>query len=96
MTSADSPYLTSQGAIEYLRLDELAAPLSALYRLIKEHGLPHGRRGGLYLFDKRDLDAWVKGFGSALEMARENRQSRRQPMAGGSASKRLERPPRRA
>jgi excisionase family DNA binding protein len=68
-----SPYLTSAEAIVYLRLDGLDAPLSALYRLITEHKLPHGRRGNLYLFDTRELDAWVKGFPSAIEMARTKR-----------------------
>jgi excisionase family DNA binding protein len=67
---SQSPYLTSEEAIVYLRLDRLSSPLSALYRLVKEHQLPHGRRGGLYLFDTRELDAWIKGFGSALDMAR--------------------------
>lgn len=61
-----SPYLDARQAMVYLRL---TSP-SSLYRLIKEHALPHGRRGGLYLFDTRELDAWVKGFGSALEFAR--------------------------
>lgn len=73
MTSAtvvDSPYLTSREAIRYLRLDKLRSPHSALYRLIAEHQLPYGRRGGLYLFDTRELDAWIRGYGSALEMAR--------------------------
>jgi excisionase family DNA binding protein len=67
---ARSPYLTSREAIAYLRLDTLRSPHSALYRLITEHKLPYGRRGGLYLFDTRELDAWVKGFGSALELHR--------------------------
>jgi excisionase family DNA binding protein len=64
--SFDSPYLTAKEAVVYLRLGSL----SALYRLITDHRLPHGRRGGLYLFDKREIDAWVKGFGSAIEMTR--------------------------
>jgi excisionase family DNA binding protein len=71
--AVQSPYLTSHEALVYLRLDDLASPLSALYRLIKEHHLPHGRRGGLYLFDRRDLDAWIKGFGSAIDMVRARR-----------------------
>ena len=61
-----SPYLTAREAIVYLRLGSQ----SALYRLINEWRLPHGRRGRLLLFDRRDLDAWVRGFGSALEMQR--------------------------
>lgn len=54
----DSPYLTSQEAVRYLRLPSLAA----LYRLIREHGLPHGRLGGQHRFDKRQLDAFVLGL----------------------------------
>lgn len=53
----DSPYLTSEEAVRYLRL----RTLSSLYRLIEEHALPHGRRGRLHLFDKRELDAWIRG-----------------------------------
>ena len=64
-----SPYLTAHETVAYLR----CGSLSALYRLIREHQLPHGRRGGKYLFDMRELDAWVKGFGSALEMVRETK-----------------------
>jgi excisionase family DNA binding protein len=71
--TVNSPYLTSEQAIVYLRLDGLNSPKSALYRLIAEHRLPHGRRGKLYLFDARELDAWVKGFPSALEMVRSKR-----------------------
>jgi excisionase family DNA binding protein len=74
--SVDSPYLTSEEAIRYLRLEKLNSPNSALYRLIYQHRLPHGRRGGLYLFDRRELDAWIKGFGSALEMERAKKERR--------------------
>jgi excisionase family DNA binding protein len=65
----ESPYLTTQEAVQYLRLGSR----QALYRLITEHALPHGRRGRLHLFDKRDLDAWVRGFGSAVERERHAR-----------------------
>lgn len=65
----ESPYLTSDEAVVYLRL----RTLSALYWLIKEHKLPHGRRGSLYLFDTRDLDAWVHGHDSALALVRATR-----------------------
>jgi len=71
-----SPYLDARGAIAYLQLPSH----SSLYRLIRQHALPFNRRGRLYLFDRRDLDAWVKGFGSAIEMARaEKRSSRIRP-----------------
>ena len=60
----DSPYLTADEAIAYLKL---GSP-SALYRLIREHRLPACRRGRLYLFDRRELDAWAHGHASAVEM----------------------------
>lgn len=54
-----SPYLTAHEAIPYLRLNSLRG----LYRLIKEHGLPYGRRGRIYLFDTRKLDRWIEMAG---------------------------------
>lgn len=63
-----SPYLLSQEAASYLRVNR-----AGLYYLVKEHRLPHCRRGGLYLFDVRELDAWLRGAGSALELARQKR-----------------------
>jgi excisionase family DNA binding protein len=61
-----SPYLTAAEAIAYLKLHSS----SALYRLIREHRLPVCRRGRLYLFDTREIDAWVHGHGSAIEWTR--------------------------
>ena len=61
-----TPYLTAAEAISYLRLGSR----SALQRLIIEHRLPCCRRGRLYLFDTRELDAWLHGHGSALDWAR--------------------------
>jgi len=67
----ESPYLTATEAMAYLRLGSQ----SALYRLVREHRLPYCRRGRLYLFDTRELDAWVHGHASAIEMARAHRRS---------------------
>jgi excisionase family DNA binding protein len=64
-----SPYLTASEAIAYLRLGSQ----SALYRLVREHRLPFCRRGRLYLFDTRELDAWAHGYDSAIEQARAQR-----------------------
>jgi excisionase family DNA binding protein len=66
MTDAPSPYLTAHEAIAYLRLPSQAS----LYRLIRERRLPFCRVGRHYRFDRRELDAWVHGYGSALEQAR--------------------------
>jgi excisionase family DNA binding protein len=68
---APSPYLTAAEAITYLRLGSR----SALQRLIVEHRLPTCRRGGRYLFDTRELDAWLRGHNSALEWARTRRRA---------------------
>ncbi len=51
-----SPYLDGREAVAYLRLGSL----SALYRQINKNGLPTLRRGGRYLFDRRELDAWLR------------------------------------
>lgn len=53
--ATDSPYLTVKETIAYLRLPSRAA----LYRLIKDWRLPHGRCGGQYIFHRGKLDAWV-------------------------------------
>jgi excisionase family DNA binding protein len=65
----ESPYLTAREAIAYLRLESQ----SALYRLVREHRLPFCRRGRLYLFDRRELDAWTHGHASALDFSRAKR-----------------------
>jgi excisionase family DNA binding protein len=71
-----SPYLTAREAIEYLRLPSE----DALYRCIRE-GLPHCRLGRLYRFDMRELDSYLKGFTSPLEMARATTRSTRKRTA---------------
>lgn len=71
-----SPYLTSAGTVRYLKLDDgrpHKQALNALYRLVKDHGLPSLRRGSHYLFDMRDIDAWLHGHESAIAFARAQR-----------------------
>jgi len=65
----DSPYLTAREAIAYLRLPSQRA----LYNLVHEQRLPFCRRGRLYLFDRRELDAWTHGHASALDFSRAKR-----------------------
>jgi excisionase family DNA binding protein len=60
------PYLTVKDAVTYLNLGSR----SALYRLINQHRLPFCRVGHKYRFEKRELDAWAHGFGSAIEQFR--------------------------
>lgn len=55
----ESPWLTAHEALAYLKLGSL----SALYHLIREQRLPHGRVGRAYRFDKRRLDRWVETTG---------------------------------
>ncbi len=63
-----SPYLDAREAVAYLRLRSL----SCLYHHIKENRLPTLRRGGRYLFDMRELDAWLRGTNS-VELRRKVR-----------------------
>lgn len=64
----ESPYLNTREAMAYLRL---TSP-SSLYYLINQQRLPHVRRGGRLLFDRRDIDAWLRGT-DALTLARTTR-----------------------
>jgi excisionase family DNA binding protein len=70
-TTVESPYLTAKEAVEYLKLGSL----NALYRLVNQHRLPTCRRGRLYLFDKREIDIWLHGFTSEIEMVRAKRRA---------------------
>lgn len=61
------PYLTSQQAVAYLSLGSL----SALYRAIREQGLPFCRIGsGAYRFDYRELDGWLREHRTGLTVVR--------------------------
>lgn len=62
----DSPYLTSKEALIYLRLPSLGA----LYNHIRDNRLPVLRSGAGLRFDKRELDAWLRGASSAVELVR--------------------------
>ena len=70
---ARTPYLTTDGLIGYLELGSE----SAVYRLIREHQMPFCRVGRLYRFDRREIDAWMRGHSSALALVRHGRESRR-------------------
>ncbi len=68
-----SPYITADGAVAYLALGSK----SALYRHIRENRLPTCRIGRHLRFDVRELDAWIRGFDSALEQTRSLKAVRR-------------------
>lgn len=59
----DSPHLTPNEAVAYLRLGSLGA----LYYAVNELGLPYGRIGRKFRFRKDHLDRWleVRGVDSA-------------------------------
>ena len=77
MNNIPSPYLDAWEAIDYLRLPTTAKDKgkSALYGLITEHALPYLRCGRNYRFDRRELDAWLRGHSSAIEWTRAKRRS---------------------
>lgn len=62
---AQSPYLTATEAVAYLKL----RTESALYYHINTNGLPTLRLGNSYRFDRRELDAWLRGS-TAIELVR--------------------------
>ncbi len=64
-SGVESPYLTTLEAVAYLRLPSR----SSLYTKIREHRLPVLRAGGELRFDKRELDAWLRGT-TSIELAR--------------------------
>jgi len=69
----ESPYLTAEEAAAYLRMS-----VKALDRQIREGRLPVAGRVGRGAksrrrFDKRELDAWVRGEDSALDLVRKRR-----------------------
>lgn len=74
----DSPYLTSHEALQYLRL----RTLSALYSHMRDNRLPYQRVGRSLRFDKRELDAWMRGAESHLELVRAGKHPSRQSQAG--------------
>lgn len=62
----ESPYLTAVEAMEYLRLRSK----QALYNHIQRNRLPVCRMGGVLRFDRRELDAWLRGT-NTVELRRQ-------------------------
>lgn len=53
--TAIEPYLTVQEVCAYLKITD-----ESLYSWIKNKGIPAHRVGKRWLFDKGELDAWIK------------------------------------
>ena len=66
----ESPYLTADEAVAYLKLKTK----QALYYHIKENRLPTCRRGRTLLFDRADLDAWIRGT-TVIDLRRQRKAS---------------------
>jgi excisionase family DNA binding protein len=49
-------YLTAEEAAAYLRVPSL----KAFYDFLRRHDVPTLRRGRQLLFDRQDLDAWLR------------------------------------
>lgn len=71
MMTTTSPYMTSAETMAFLAIGSS----SALYRLIREHAMPFCRVGGRYRFDRRELEAWMRGHASAIDRMRSERRS---------------------
>lgn len=56
-TVQESAWLTAQEASDYLRFPSVRA----FYRWLETNDLPKGRRGRVLLFERRVLDAYVRG-----------------------------------
>ena len=55
---ADSPFMTSREAMEFLRYTNLKSFSQAVHRL----GIPHRYAGGRLVFDRARLVAWVQTY----------------------------------
>jgi excisionase family DNA binding protein len=67
--TVESPYMDTRQTLAFLGLRSY----NALYRLINEHGMPICRLGRNYRFDRREIEAWMRGHTSALERQRAER-----------------------
>ena len=60
----ETPWLTLLEAAQYLRFDHVdTAPkkaADAMRQLARRRGIPTYRRGTRILFDRRDLDKWIR------------------------------------
>ena len=56
----DTPWLTLKEAAEYLRYPTNRKGLKAFWMFAARMNLPRVKRGRSLLFDRRDLDDWLK------------------------------------
>lgn len=64
-----SEYITLKEAAKFLRIG-----VATLHRLLKEEAVPTYKIGGRRLFDKSELDDWVKKHKSSFGAQKENGQ----------------------
>ncbi len=64
--STNSPNLTVHDVMAYVGV----GAESAVYRLIRDHGLPFRRLGRRYRFKQIEIDAWLKPNGATLDIER--------------------------
>ncbi len=55
--AASHRWLTSREAADYVRIS-----LDGLHRLSGSGAIPHAKQGGRLLFDRIELDEWVRGY----------------------------------
>ena len=55
--STTSPWLSASSAASYLDW-----PLQRVYKLTAQGAIPHYKHDGRLLFNKRDLDQWLRDF----------------------------------
>jgi excisionase family DNA binding protein len=59
LVSSSTAWLTVESAAEHL-----SCPKSRIYALTSARRIPHHRDGSRVLFDRHELDAWVRGGGA--------------------------------
>jgi len=63
----DTKYLTAKEATKFLNM-----PIATLYGLTSRREIPHFKRGSVLLFDRAELDAWMRQMSVPVKPLREN------------------------
>lgn len=62
-----TPFMTATEAAEFLNM-----PMATLYGLTSRREIPHFKRGRVLLFDRAELDAWMRQMSVPVKPLREN------------------------